>query len=36
MAWQVFWFIPIFAFALGFIGGLIGFIIGNHKRKQSN
>jgi len=36
MAWQVFWLIPIFAFALGFIGGLTGFIIGNHKRKQIN
>lgn len=36
MGWKMFWLIPIFAFTAGFIGGVTGFLIGNHKRKRTD
>lgn len=34
LPYAVFWFMPFCASAAGIIGGLTGFIIGNHKRKN--
>jgi len=33
--YAAFWFLPVAAFACGIIGGMAGFLIGNHRHKKT-